>query len=989
MRKIYSMFFAALAFSAASCQVETIEPDEAPVKEVMTITAGFNTDTKTALAENGMSTLWNRNDLVSVFDARTENNNRKFSIVAEDDAEFPASTATFATEEEFQMPEYPLDQALIVALYPYQEEAFCNFMNPEDGKNLITGLNIPAEQIAVKDGFDSRAAFALATDKYTDKDNVRFKNLYSLLKVSVAEEGVKEIKVVISSLDKAVGDAQVVLNREVVDNTPVFNGGELQVVDNGSEEVTLKFEDEESTFEKDAVYGIAVAPVCYNNIKVYLDGELVKDVTPSMDAFLSANKFYTIKDLKKPATRSLSFPEETYNVLLGNEFTAPELSGETEGVEYTSSNEEVATVDETTGAVTILAEGTTVITAKAPKTATLLEGEASYTLVVGAKADRGLAFNPTSVEVAYDATSFELPALTGEAEGVVYTSSNTEVATVDEATGEVTITGVGETVITASAQADETHLEGSASYTLTVTKTERSVSFAEASQTVTYGDPVVLQTLTGVTDADVITYSITEGEAATIENGALKLVKAGTVTITATVAETDTQNECSASYTLTVEKAQRTVSFEESSKTVTYGDAVVLPELNGVTGADEITYSAEGDAATITTDGAVTLVKAGTVTITATVAETDTHMSATATCTLVVEVAVFEPEDGYIYMRPSAEWSSDNARFAAYFFNGTWKDMTLVEGQLDIYQCDIPEGETNVIFCRMNPSETENNFNDGVRWTQTSDLTMLNGCLYTVSGWNDGEWSGEPAVDPIDASGLIVGLSGKFDGEEMWGDPDGDRKAEYKTVEYTDESIYAGTYTFELADLEMTANDKFKIRIDGGWIGSGNATITGINLGSTDGDGNFIVTESGTYNVTFTFSWDGCNYSNVRVKFEKQGGTEPEPVQTCRIYLNKNWEWKNIKIWCWEMNKGGNIYGDSWPGTMNHGSETVAGKTYLYWDIPENYIGKTVGLLITGNEGNGTFKQTANVENIVLDRDYCFKFEWTSQKGDHLVEITR
>lgn len=829
MRKIYSMFFAALAFSAASCQVETIEPDEAPVKEVMTITAGFNADTKTALAENGMSTLWNRNDLVSVFDARTENNNRKFSIVAEDDAEFPASTATFATEEEFQMPEYPLDQALIVALYPYQEEAFCNFMNPEDGKNLITGLNIPAEQIAVKDGFDSRAAFALATDKYTDKDNVRFKNLYSLLKVSVAEEGVKEIKVVISSLDKAVGDAQVVLNREVVDNTPVFNGGELQVVDNGSEEVTLKFEDEESTFEKDAVYGIAVAPVCYNNIKVYLDGELVKDVTPSMDAFLSANKFYTIKDLKKPATRSLSFPEETYNVLLGNEFTAPELSGETEGVEYTSSNEEVATVDETTGAVTILAEGTTVITAKAPKTATLLEGEASYTLVVGAKADRGLAFNPTSVQVAYDATSFELPALTGEAEGVVYTSSNTEVATVDEATGEVTIAGVGETVITASAVEDETHLEGSASYTLIV------------------------------------------------------------------------------------EKAQRTVSFAETSKTVTYGDAVVLPELNGVTGADEITYSiTEGDAAIITTDGAVTLVKAGTVTITATVAETDTHMSATATCTLVVEVAVFEPEDGYIYMRPSADWKSDNARFAAYFFNGTWKDMTLVEGQLDIYQCEIPEGETNVIFCRMNPSETENNFNDGVRWTQTSDLTMLKGCLYTVSGWNDGEWSGEPAVDPIDASGLIVGLSGKFDGEEMWGDPDGDRKAEYKTVEYTDESIYAGTYTFELADFKLAANDKFKVRIDGGWIGSGNATITGVNLGSTDGDGNFIVTESGTYNVTFTFSWDGGNYSNVRVKFEKQGGTEPDvPAPTTKtIYLKPGiWTTANAKFEAWTW---GGASADSW-----------------------------------------------------------------------------
>ena len=189
---------------------------------------------------------------------------------------------------------------------------------------------------------------------------------------------------------------------------------------------------------------------------------------------------------------------------------------------------------------------------------------------------------------------------------------------------------------------------------------------------------------------------------------------------------------------------------------------------------------------------------------------------------------------------------------------------------------------------------------------------MLKGCLYTVSGWNDGEWSGEPAVDPKDASGLIVGLSGKFDGVEMWGDPAGDRKAEYTTVEYTDESIYAGTYTFELADFKLAANDKFKVRIDGGWIGSGNATITGINLGSTDGDGNFIVTESGTYNVTFTFSWDGGNYSNVRVKFEKQGGTEPEvPAPTTKtIYLKPGiWTTANAKFEAWTW---GGASADSW-----------------------------------------------------------------------------
>ncbi len=79
----------------------------------------------------------------------------------------------------------------------------------------------------------------------------------------------------------------------------------------------------------------------------------------------------------------LSFPEGTYTVNLGEEFTAPALTKATDAAAtYTSSNEEVATVDAATGAVTVLAAGTTVIKATTPATATYKAGEASYTLNV-------------------------------------------------------------------------------------------------------------------------------------------------------------------------------------------------------------------------------------------------------------------------------------------------------------------------------------------------------------------------------------------------------------------------------------------------------------------------------------------------------------------------------------------------------------------------------------------------------------------------------
>ena len=112
-----------------------------------------------------------------------------------------------------------------------------------------------------------------------------------------------------------------------------------------------------------------------------------------------------------------------------------------------------------------------------------------------------------------------------------------------------------------------------------------------------------------------------------------------------------------------------------------------------------------------------------------------------------------EPEvtEKVVYLKPNANWKKDNARFAAYFFGGTtgekWVSMTATE-TAGIYQVNLPEGYDygcNIIFCRMNPSTTANNWNN--KWNQTSDLkTPTDGKnLYTVSegAWDKGagSWS--------------------------------------------------------------------------------------------------------------------------------------------------------------------------------------------------------------------------------------------------------
>lgn len=79
----------------------------------------------------------------------------------------------------------------------------------------------------------------------------------------------------------------------------------------------------------------------------------------------------------------LQFPESSYTAVLGQAFTAPELTKATNAaVTFSSSNTDVATVDATSGTVTLVGAGTTTIKAEAPENDTYTAGSAQYTLTV-------------------------------------------------------------------------------------------------------------------------------------------------------------------------------------------------------------------------------------------------------------------------------------------------------------------------------------------------------------------------------------------------------------------------------------------------------------------------------------------------------------------------------------------------------------------------------------------------------------------------------
>lgn len=170
------------------------------------------------------------------------------------------------------------------------------------------------------------------------------------------------------------------------------------------------------------------------------------------------------------------------DVYLGADYyMLPSLSKTTPmAATYTSSNTEVATVS-ASGEVTVAGVGTTVITASCEADDTYGEGTASYTLVVNPPKEKlaanlvwkvdGVSVNDKDVTRVFGELPYNLPTLTKDTNATAtIKSSNTSVAGLNAATGALRIVGVGEAKITATTEANEDYLAGTAAFTLLVTE---------------------------------------------------------------------------------------------------------------------------------------------------------------------------------------------------------------------------------------------------------------------------------------------------------------------------------------------------------------------------------------------------------------------------------------------------------------------------------------------------------------------------------------
>lgn len=251
---------------------------------------------------------------------------------------------------------------------------------------------------------------------------------------------------------------------------------------------------------------------------------------------------------------SLAWSASSYEATLGADNTFPTLTNEYGvSVSYSSSDKSVATVG-SDGTVTLVAAGTTTITAVSAETEEYEAGSASYTLSV-VKNGNSIYWSNASYEATLASDDNSFPTLTNEHKLTVsYASSDESVATISS-DGTVTLVGVGTTGISATTEATDTYAACTATYSLKVVKHEVSLTWSASSCSASLAGTNTFPTLTiDPSDAGIsVSYASSNTAVATISaDGTVSPVAKGTTTISATFDGNDTYSSASASYSLTV-----------------------------------------------------------------------------------------------------------------------------------------------------------------------------------------------------------------------------------------------------------------------------------------------------------------------------------------------------------------------------------------------------------------------------------------------------
>ncbi len=386
--------------------------------------------------------------------------------------------------------------------------------------------------------------------------------------------------------------------------------------------------------------------VDYPGVFVYVDGPKITDIQPrlfpgrpktlgSIGSFAVENLAFTSADIPLPAITKTG----------------------TGAITWSSNPPGIISINVQTNTFKTLRPGTVTLIATLADTNDYTSASNSTTFNIG-KTNASLISNGfTDMEITYSPENtpifITLPTVAIGTGQIVYTSTNESVASFDSSRASITTHKAGSIVITARLPETEIYNEVSKTIVVTINKASSTITpFALSTQTLTYNPD--WQTISGLPVKSVgngqFEYSSSDKTICDINGttGTIRTIKAGTVTLTAVLTETEQYLGATQSVEIIVIKATGTLGVFPPIKSgiITYLP-VPIPlartELPEKTGNGQVTYSSS-DINVLTVDKntcAITTKKASPnlVTITATLASTDQYTGASVSTTVQVNKA--------------------------------------------------------------------------------------------------------------------------------------------------------------------------------------------------------------------------------------------------------------------------------------------------------------------------------------------------------------
>ena len=322
-------------------------------------------------------------------------------------------------------------------------------------------------------------------------------------------------------------------------------------------------------------------------------------------------------------------------------------------------------------------------------------------------------------------------------------------------------------------------------------------------------------------------------------------------------------------------------------------------------------------------------------------------------CALVCAMSLSAKE---FYLVPNSNWLQSSARFAVYAFNSSenkWIDMSPVAGVTGKYHAIVDDAYTTLIFCRMNPNTTANNWDKETKWNQTDDLTGWgeNDC-FTLNeekeNWKAGTWSKYVHVEDVFT---VAGAATLFGSEwsasdttnDMVKQEDGTYKWEKKNV-----TLSEGDYTYKVVvnhkwNPELMGNQIIKVAT------SGQQDIT-ITYDASTKEANATVTLVKEEVVVPTIQVAGSFFELVEGNWAIKDLTPAEDKSIASIKVTMEagtYEFKVIKDGSWLGNNGTmersnctgwNFYGDAGNAKL---SADVKGDYTFTWTYATNALSVT------------------------------------------------